>query len=237
MTTHGSVLSVNIGRCAPLAGQEGAPHSGINKQPTSAIRVRDPGGMESGAGSGVIDDAIVDRHNHGGERQAVYAVAREELDYWEGELGRELAPGAFGENLTTTGVDVDGLPIGTVLAVGGGPDGDATQKASPAAVLEVCGPRIPCATFSAHMGERGWVKSFTARGRPGAYLAVRTPGRIVPGDAVLVAHTPDHDITIADLFAARFGDLTAAQRVLEASVVSERDRDYLAKMVARRAGG
>ncbi|MGB3185938.1 MAG: MOSC domain-containing protein [Ornithinimicrobium sp.] len=237
MTTHGSVLSVNVGHSAPLAGRAGAELSGIDKQPTSAISVRDPGGNETGAGSGVIDDDIVDRHNHGGERQAVYAVAREELDYWEGQLGRTLAPGAFGENLTTTGIDVDALLIGTMLAIGVGPDGQERHEASPAVVLEVCGPRVPCATFAAHIGERGWVKSFTARRRPGAYLAVRTPGQIVPGDSVVLTHTPDHDITIADLLAARFGDLSAAQRVLDAGVVPQSDRDYLADMLARRADG
>ncbi|MGB5953108.1 MAG: MOSC domain-containing protein, partial [Ornithinimicrobium sp.] len=184
MTTDGSVLSVNVGRRTPVAGQPGAPVSGIDKRPTTSISVRDPGDRSTGVGSGVVDDAIVDRVHHGGERQAVYAVARSELDYWQQELGRTLDCGAFGENLTTTGIDLDELTIGTMLSVGGtqvlGGEGAAASKDADnterPVMLEVCGPRVPCATFSAHMGERGWVKAFTARGRPGAYLAVRGAG-------------------------------------------------------------
>ena len=99
----------------------------------------------------------------------MYAVAAEELAWWGAELGRELGPGAFGENLTTEGLDVDGALVGERWRVG------------ETVVLEVTGPRIPCATFAAHLGERGWVKRFAERGRTGAYLAVVVPGEVRVG--------------------------------------------------------
>jgi MOSC domain-containing protein YiiM len=85
----------------------------------------------------------------------VYAVAREELDWWAGGWGRELGNGIFGENLTITELDVDGAVVGERWVIG---DVDG------AVVLEVTGPRIPCRTFAGHMGERGWVRRFTERG-------------------------------------------------------------------------
>ena len=44
--------------------------------------------------------------------------AREELDWWADRLGRELPHGMFGENLTTSGLDVDGALVGERWAVG-----------------------------------------------------------------------------------------------------------------------
>ena len=149
-----TVLSVNAGALEPVPGLRRANGSGIHKRPVDRIEVRDPGPKRGGLGSGVVGDAIGSRKHHGGETQAVYAFAREELDWWERELDRELGNGMFGENLTTVGLDVDAAEIGEQWRVG-------------TALLEVCGPRVPCATFAAHMGERRWVKRFTERGAGG----------------------------------------------------------------------
>ncbi|MEO7070308.1 MAG: MOSC domain-containing protein, partial [Nostocoides sp.] len=83
------VRSVNVGRAAPIRGGKGIP-TGIVKQPVDLLVVRDPGPKHGGLGSGVVGDFIGDVEHHGGNEQAVYAVAREELDWWGGELGREL---------------------------------------------------------------------------------------------------------------------------------------------------
>lgn len=128
-------------------------------------------------------------------KQPGYAVAREELDWWGGELSRDLPNGLFGENLTTTGLDVDGALIGERWRIG------------EEVVLEVCGPRIPCQTFAVRMGEPHWVKRFTERGRTSAYLAVIQPGTIRPGDPVVVAARPDHGITVPDVI--RHGPVTS----------------------------
>lgn len=115
--------------------------TGINKRSVAQITVRAPGPKHGGLGSGVTDEFIGDQRHHGGDDQAVYAVAREQLDWWGARLGRTLENGMFGEILTTVGVDVDRSVIGTRWEVG-------------TAVLEVTGPRIPCGTFRMHMAER-----------------------------------------------------------------------------------
>ena len=214
------VRSVNVGGARADIRRRGGD-TGIDKRPVASAHVRDPGPKRGGLGSGVVGDDVVSRKHHGGSGQAVYAVAREELDWWGAELGRELPDGMFGENLTTVGLDVDGAVMGERWRVG-------------SAVLEVTGPRIPCATFRAWMKEPGWVRRFTERGRTGAYLAVVEPGTVSAGDGIEVLDRPGHGITVPQVFRAFTGDDEAAARVLAAGLLDEADHRWLERRVARR---
>ncbi|MFI1939999.1 MOSC domain-containing protein [Streptomyces purpureus] len=185
------VLSVNVGE-ARAADYTDAPggRTGIDKRPVQGpVRVVVPGPSGTG-GSGIVGDNVCDLRFHGGEDRAVTAFAREDLDAWERELERPLTNGGFGENLTTTGLDVNGALIGERWRVGSG------------VVLEVTGGRIPCRTFAGFLGEKGWVRRFTQAGRPGALLRVIEPGELAAGDAVEVVHRPDHGITVSLLYRA-----------------------------------
>ena len=63
--------------------------------------------------------------------------------------------------------------------------------------------RIPCRTFQpANRARSGWVKRFTRRAAPGAYLRVIEPGAIRAGDPVEIVHRPDHEVTVALQFRA-----------------------------------
>ncbi|PAZ17883.1 MOSC domain-containing protein [Streptomyces sp. SA15] len=217
------LLSVNLGRATavPYADQpEGL--TGIDKRPTDGpVRVAAPGPKGIGA-SGLAGDSVCDTRHHGGDDQAVYAVAREDLDDWERELGRPLASGAFGENLTTEGLDVSGARIGERWRVGA------------EVVLEVTSGRIPCRTFQEHVGERGWVKRFTQKGAPGAYLRVIRPGEVRAGDPIEIVHRPDHDVTVALQFRAVTTERQLLPRLLPAGEALhpealEAARKYVAK--------
>jgi MOSC domain-containing protein YiiM len=183
-----TLLSVNVGRAAASRHTDTGV-TGIDKRPSpQPVALHDPG---PGTGrSGASGDTIGDPASHGGTDQAVYAYAREDLDHWQAELGRTLTNGVFGENLTTAGVDVNGALVGERWQVGH------------ACVLEVTSPRIPCRTFAGWLEEQRWVKRFTVRGAPGAYLRVITPGAVTAGDEITVVHRPDHDVTIAMMFRA-----------------------------------
>lgn len=214
---RGTVLSVNTGaeRENPFPRP---PTTGIRKTPAAGpVEVADPGPRAEAQGSlsGLAGDFVGDRVHHGGTFQAVYAFRRDELDHWERELGRELAAGEFGENLTITGLDVDAAVIGEIWQVG-------------TARLRVTEPRIPCGTFAAAMQEQGWIRRFTERARSGAYLAVGRPGRISAGDDVLVLSRPAHGVTVAEAFRARTLERGLAARVLEADAdLSPKLRDRI----------
>ena len=198
------LASVNVGRPQPNPYKQNLD-TGIGKAPVSGpVEVRAPGPKQRGLGSGLVGDFIGDGKHHGGDGQAVYAFQREDLDAWEERLGRDLPNGSFGENLTTTGIDVNDARVGEVWRVG-----DAVE-------LKVTSPRIPCATFRGWMGERGWARMFTESGRPGVYLSVVTPGFIAPGDPVQVVHRPDHEVSASLVFRATLRERDLLPQLLAA---------------------
>jgi len=214
------LLSVNLGVPHPSpATRIGV--TGIDKRPVDGpVEVRAPGPRGSGLGSGLVGDRILDGGHHGGDDQAVYAYAREDLDEWGGALGRELTGGVFGENLTTQGLDVTGALIGERWRVG------------PEVLLEVSVPRIPCKTFAHWMDERGWIKRFTERAAPGAYLRVLRAGHLRAGDPVEVVERPDHDVTIGLTFRALTREPDLLPRLLAADALPEADLAKARRRVA-----
>jgi len=198
------VLSVNVGvpRSNP-AKQLGM--TGIDKRPVDhPVYVRAPGPKTTGLHSGLVGDPIGDIRSHGGDDQAVYAYAREDYDWWETELGRKLAGGAFGENLTTAGVDVNNALIGEIWRVGAELE------------LQPTFGRIPCATFQARMEEPRWLKRFTRENRTGAYLRVITPGHVRAGDEIEIVHRPDRSVSIAEAFGIYMLNPAELGRLLDA---------------------
>lgn len=136
------ILSVNVGTTveAEWAGKMG--RTAIDKQAvTHRVEV---------LANGLSGDERADKEHHGSPDHAVYSYAREDYDWWEAELGREVRDGRFGENLTTYGLDVNEAVIGERWRVG-------------SAVLEVTGPRVPCVVFRNWMDEPGWVSASPTR--------------------------------------------------------------------------
>lgn len=206
------VLSVNlaVARDNPF---KNAPRTGIDKRPADgAVAVRAPGSKAHGLGSGLVGDFVGDRRSHGGDDQAVYAYAVEDLQWWADELSEPLAAGQFGENLTTQGIDVNGALVGERWLIGDG------------VVLQVTDPRIPCATFRGWMNRPGWLRIFTEAARPGTYLRVVTAGSLRGGDAVEITHRPDHDVTVAMVFQALTTRPDLLPLILEAPDLAEGTR-------------
>jgi len=191
--TSARVISVNLGRGkdADWAGKLG--RTAIDKRPV-------PGQIKVGK-LGLGGDEQVDKPAHGGLEAAVYVYAREDLDWWVEQLGRELANGVFGENVTTAGVAVTGALIGEIWQLG-------------TATVQVTGPRIPCAVFAGWMDERHWVKRFAGARRPGAYLRVLREGAVAAGDPVEVLSRPAERVTIAESMSAYYGDAGLMSRLL-----------------------
>ena len=180
VTSPGWVVSVNVGRVATLARGDVSVRTAIAKEPVE--------GRVAAHREGLDGDHQANRKVHGGPDKAVYAYAVEDYAWWEGELGRGMTPGLFGENLTLVGVDVSGAVVGERWAIG-------------TAVLEVAQPRRPCGKLALRMGDPGFPARFTAAGRPGAYLRVLTEGDIGSGDEVHVLARPGDAPTVAQLAA------------------------------------
>lgn len=176
--------------------------SGIDKRPVSGpVQLKD---------HYVGNDIIADRKHHGGYDQAVYAYAREDADWWESNLGMSISNGRFGENLTTSGIDVNQAVVGERWSIG-------------STVLEVSQPRIPCRVFAGFWNRPTLIKEFMEAGRPGTYLRIIDEGEISAGDSITVIHVPNHAITIADLYAAKNGDRT---KIHEIAAVKELSVGY-----------
>lgn len=157
---------------------------------STAIDKRPVAGPVEFSELGAFGDIQCDVDNHGGYDQAVYAYGEDEAQRWAQELGREVPPGWFGENLRLRGMVTSEAVIGERWRLG-----DTVE-------LEVTGPRIPCATFGRHVEQRRWVARFAARGDVGAYLRVRSAGPVCADDLVHRLHVPEHGVTVREAFAA-----------------------------------
>lgn len=153
---------------------------------------------------GLHGDVQADRKHHGGASKALYAYADEDAQEWAAELGRPIPPGLFGENLRTSGIDVNGAEIGERWRIGD------------EVVVEVTCPREPCAVFQRRMREPQWVKRFTQKGLPGAYLSVVKSGSVGAGDRIEVLSRPGHGVTIASWSTGADGAQAEALEAAEA---------------------
>ena len=159
-----------------------------------------------------------DRSVHGGPDKAVYSYAREDIDWWERELGQELPDGAFGENLTLNGIDLRDALIGERWRIG-------------TVVLEVSEPRFPCWKLGVRFGDPKMLKRFAAAARPGAYLRIVEEGKLAAGEPVTTIARPAHDLTIAAFSHAYLEDRTTLPR-LQVPEVSKDWRDWAAEHAA-----
>jgi MOSC domain-containing protein YiiM len=180
------IISVNVGEIKDIEVSGRPNRTAIDKR-------RVPGRVFAGK-LGLAGDKQADTDHHGGPDQALYAYAREDLDWWTEQTSREFSNGEFGENLTTAGLEVSGAFIGEVWQLGD------------EVVVQVTAPRIPCQVFKTWTGERQWVKRFAAARRPGAYLRVLAEGEVGAGDQVVVLSQPEVRVTVSESMRAYYGD-------------------------------
>ena len=165
-------------------------HADAGTVGTTAIDKQPVDGPVKVGRQGLYADVQADRKHHGGEEKAVYAYAAGDADWWAEQLGRDIPPGLFGENLRVEGLEVSNARVGERWKIG--------DKV----VLEVTVPRTPCLTFARWMGEEdnGWVRRFSDARRLGAYLRVVATGAVQAGDAIEVLLSPEGAPTILDIY-------------------------------------
>jgi MOSC domain-containing protein YiiM len=205
------LISVNVGRPREISTRRGRPFmSAIFKAPVEGrVRVE---------GVNLAGDDQADRSVHGGPEKAVYAYAREDIDWWENIHG-DLPNGVFGENLTTAGLDVSGALLGERWRIG-------------TTVLEISGPRFPCSKLGIRFGDQRMVKAFAKASRPGAYMRIIEEGDLGAGDEITIVSRPDHAVTLSVASDAVLKDRSLAAAVLAVPGLPDELRRDLAEEAA-----
>ncbi len=213
--TVGKVLSVNVGTAREFEYGGRPAKSAIWKAPAV--------GRIAARGVNLDGDDQADREAHGGPDKAVYAYAVEDFRWWEQEIGRSLAYGEFGENLTTKGIEVNDALVGERWEIG-------------STVLEVSEPRIPCWRFGVRMNDKKFPRRFSEALRPGPYLRIVVEGDVGADDEIRVVERPDHHLTIRDVFRIYTRDRDEVERLLAVRQLSESWRSWADDLLQKTKG-
>jgi len=207
------LVSINVGTAESIGAGKRATVSGIDKQPVS--------GPLHISVNGLPDDAICEPDFHGGPDQAVYVYGASDYTWWSEQLGREIRPGTFGDNLT-----IDGLPrdmhAGDRLIIGD-------------VVLEATAPRIPCSTLATQMGDPKFGLTFRRAERPGFYFRVVNEGEVTAGNQVTLAGHELGTISMLELFHLSYEIKPSAaslRRAIEAPIATRMRHKFAEKLAA-----
>src|SRR5262249_40984968 len=140
--------------------------------------------------------------------------------WWEAEIGRPLSYGAFGENLTTEGMEPNDALVGERWQIG-------------SAVFEVSEPRIPCWRLAVRMNDEAFPRRFTRALRPGTYLRIVVEGEVGAGDEIRVVTKPAHDLTVRDIFRIYTQDRAEVPRLLAVPQLSASWRGWAERLSGR----
>lgn len=150
-------------------------------------------------------DRQADLSVHGGPYKAVYAYPAEHYSFWRQELpDADLTWGAFGENLTTEGLDEAGTRIGDRFRIG-------------AATVMVTQPRLPCFKLAAKFRRDDILKRFLSSGRSGFYFSVLEEGLVAEGDMIERIYEDENGISVSDInkLFRNENDLALLRRVIQ----------------------
>ena len=212
------LISVNVGLPREVEWRGGMVTTGIFKRPVEGlVRVR---------GVNLAGDAQADLSVHGGPYKAVYAYPAEHYEYWRKELGdSELGWAAFGENLTTEGLNETVVHIGDRFRIG------TTE-------LIVTQPRLPCYKLGIKFGTQEMVKRLLMSRRTGFYFSVAKEGEIENGDAIELIGAEPGNLTVADitrLYAFEKNDREGLRRAARLEALPESWRSYFSEQLQRLA--
>jgi len=173
-------ILIFIGTAAPL---DGDTDSAIDKQPIT-------GPLHCGL-EGLEGDQQQDRHHHGGLERALHYYPREHYSYWEEfwqamalpPAATALVPGAFGENLSDSGLSEEQINIGDIFTLG-------------EAVLQVSQPRSPCYKLNIRFGYPQMSLIMQTAGRTGWLFRVLQQGTVSPVDSLKLQELSSSNLSV-----------------------------------------
>ena len=214
------VTSVNVGLPREVHWQGRMVSTAIFKEPVEGpVRV---------TRLNLDGDSQADLTVHGGPTKAVYAYPSEHYDFWRDQLpGTELRWGAFGENLTTQGLDEQSVSIGDRFRVG-------------TARLVVTEPRMPCFKLGLRFGDPKMIKRFLQSQRTGFYFGVDEEGQVEAGDTIeLLEKNPQSDLRVQEvtrLYTTDRDNRDLLRKAIETAALPESWRGYFVHRVQKLEG-
>jgi MOSC domain-containing protein YiiM len=194
MNQHPILHSVFVGQPKTLSDASGTWTSSIFRD-----RVDGPVSLQA---AGLVGDKATQPY-HGGPDCALCVHLLDHYRFWQGHSGLNFPPGSVGENFTLDRMSEDEVCVGDIVRIGSG-------------LLQVSGPRVPCANQARRIGRSDWMKLTIRENRTGFMMRVLEPGIVEAGDAweVLERVNPDGSIpAMNDCFYLHF-DPDHAHRII-----------------------
>ncbi len=177
--------SVNTGTVAPFRTAD--EPSAIAKQPVA--------GPVEVTVLGLAGDQQADRVHHGGADKAIHHYPRDHYPHWRAVLGHHPlldGEGAFGENISTSGLVEETVCLGDRFRLG-------------TALVEVSQGRQPCWKLDHRFGRPGVLAEVVRSRRSGWYYRVIEPGAAGAGDTIELIDRPLPEWTVARCFGLLVG--------------------------------
>ncbi|RKP56890.1 MOSC domain-containing protein [Cohnella endophytica] len=206
------VLSVNVGKVwtGTYKGKEAA--SGITKKPVEhSICVTE---------LGLAGDEQADLVHHGGPDKAICVYIYDHYAHWERMLNHSLPYGAFGENLTVSGMSERDIHIGDIFRIG-------------SVVAQVSQPRQPCWKLAMKWGLDELPLLVTETGATGFYFRVLEPGKIEIGDDLQLAQVHSARLTVDEANRVMHKDKTDEEGIRRLLDVAELSASWVKTLTSR----
>jgi MOSC domain-containing protein YiiM len=177
---------------------------------------------------GIEGDQQADLSVHGGPDKAIHHYPRDHYPHWRNMLGVNPLldhPGAFGENVSTTGLSENAACIGDRYRFG-------------TAIVEIAQGRQPCWKQAHRLGHPGVIAAMIDTRRCGWYYRVVEEGMVTSGDALALLDRPHPEWTVArviGLLIAGEGkhDIAAVSALARLDTLAENWRRRAAKLAGR----
>ncbi|AHA71796.1 cytoplasmic protein [Bacillus thuringiensis] len=214
MANEYQLLSLNIGLPKEVIYGGKVIHTGINKK-----QVKEPVYLSFVKFNG---DGQADLVHHGGVDKAVCVYTGNHYPYWEKELNQDLVYGAFGENITVSGMREEDVCIGDTFELG-------------EAIVQVTQPRQPCFKLAKKYNIPKLPLYFQETGYTGFYFRVLKEGWVSSVDTLKSLQSDPKGVSIA--FANRImhkekQNIEGVKRILEVNALSSSWRKSFEKRIS-----
>ena len=171
--------------------------------------------------SGLVGDDVANHKFHGGIDRAVCLYPFEHYSYWEKIFQKKLAPPAFGENITATGMLEEQVCIGDIFKIGD-------------TILQVTQGRVPCATISKYNQEKHFLKKVVETTLTGYFFRVLVEGSMNCDSEINLVEKDSKEISVSfatQILFHRQQDKTSIEKILTVDALAEDWRNRFLKLL------